>query len=129
DSAVILLIQAVGHQGMQAHAVRVVAVLGVRGWNEVCPNAAVVWTPTRACVARLGHAAARPADVEVGSITLIDAGRMGFCPAMRLVLIAAAPCLALRVLVEAVDAAPCTTSVVGAKQPLGRGPCVPCARL
>jgi hypothetical protein len=70
------------------------------------------------------YAAARHADVHVLRIARIDQDRMHLRAVGRAVLIAAAPGLALRMVVEAVDAGPRQRR----RPPIGTGPAAMCRR-
>ena len=65
DAGVVLLIEAVGQQRMQAHAMRIVPVLRVGIGQEIRTNAAIDRSPVRAGVRGLEYAAARHADIHV----------------------------------------------------------------
>src|SRR5450631_468640 len=129
DAAMVLLIEPVRHDRMQAHAVRIMA--EIRRWlrQEIRFDARVERAPIRARVGRFEYASARHADIHVIAIARVDQDRMELGSVRRSVLVTAAPCLAHRVLVEAVDAVPRRAAVLGAKQPLRRRAHVPSSRL
>ena len=84
---------------------------------------------SRAAIGRLEDAAARHADVQVLRVARIDEDRVQLRAVGRAVLVAAAPRLALRMLVEAVDTRPGRAAVGRAEQPLRRRARVPDAGL
>jgi hypothetical protein len=63
DAAVVLLVEPVGSERVQPHAVRVVAELRLRVGKECRETARVERVPVGAAVGAFEHAAARQADV------------------------------------------------------------------
>ena len=114
---------------MHPQAVRVVAELGIRIRHEIGAHAAVERLPVGAGVGRLEDAAARHPDVQVLRVARIDEDRVELGPVRRAVLVAAAPLLAVRMLVEAGDARPGRAAVGRAEEPLRRRARVPDAEL
>src|ERR1700730_10756150 len=125
DAAVILLIKTIRQDRMQPYAMRIRAEFRVRLRQETPLDPSVQRPPGRAAVARFEHASARHADVHVIGITRVDQDRMQFRTVGRSVLVIAAPRLAHRVLIEAIDAVPCGATILGAKQSLRRSARVP----
>ncbi len=129
DAAVILLVQPVGQRRVLSHAVRVVAEW--RRWlrQKGCFDAGIERAPIgprhRSIRTRL-HSTCR---YTCGSIARVDEYGMQRRTVGRAVLVAAAPRLAHRMLVESIDAAPCRAAIVGSKQSLRRSAGVPHARL
>src|SRR5881398_2672908 len=101
--------------------------IGIR--KEVCPHSAIEWLPIRAFVLRFEDAATGHADIHMLGIARIDQDGMKLRPVRRSVLIATAPCLALRMFVEAVDAMPVRAAIIRAEQPLRRSAGIPCSWL
>ena len=118
DAAVILLIETIRQRRVHPHAMRVVTVFGVGIGQKVRPHAPIERPPICAAVVRFEHASAGHPDIYVFGIARIDQHRMQLGPVGRCVLVAATPRLALRMVVESVDAAPRGTSVFGAEQSL-----------
>ncbi len=114
---------------MHPHAVRIVPVFGIRIGEEVGTHAFVQRMPVGARIGRFEDAAARHPDVEMLRITRVDQDRVELRAIRRAVLVAAAPGLALRMLVEAVDAHPGRAAVGRAEESLRRRARVPHARL
>src|SRR5205807_1290156 len=115
--AVILLVQTIGRERMQPHAVHVVAVLRVLDGKEIGRDALVERPPGLSAVRALERAADRDADVEMPGIARIDVDRVQRRAAGRpLLLLAADPDDAHRVGVEAGDAFPGDAAVIGAEQ-------------
>ena len=129
DAAVVLLVQAVGPQRMQAHAVRIVAELGVGIGEEVAVAARVERLPVGAAVGALEHAAARQPDVEVRGVARVDDHRVQHRPVGRVLLRPLGPRLPHRVVVPAAHRLPRVAAVVGAEQALRRAAGVPDAGL
>ena len=132
DAAVILLIEAVGQRGVHSHAVRVVTVFGIGIGQKVRSHTAIERLPIGAAIVGFEHASTRHADVDVLGIARIDQHRVQLGAVGRCVLVAAAPCLALWVIVEPIDAAPRGAAVFGAEESLRRGSGIPdagCGRM
>ena len=125
DAAVILLIKTIRQDRMQPYAMRIMTEFRRRLRQEIRLDPGVQRPPGRAAVARFENASARHADVHVIGITGVDQDRMQFRTVGRSILVVAAPGLAHRVLVEAIDADPRGAAIFGAKQSLGRGARVP----
>src|SRR6202165_2046715 len=125
DAAVILLIKTIRQDRMQPYAMRIMTEFRRRLRQEICLDPGVQRPPGRAAVARFENASARHTDVHVIGITRVDQDRMQFRTVGRSVLVIAAPRLAHRVLVEAIDADPRGAAIFGAKQSLRRGASVP----
>jgi len=128
--AVVLLVQAVGREGMQPHAVHVVAVLRVLDGKEIGGDALVERPPGLSAIRALERSADRDADVEMPGVARIDVDRVQGRAARRpLLLLAADPDDAHGVGIEAGDAFPSDTAVIGAEQSRRRDACVPGAGL
>src|SRR5262249_24581128 len=72
DAAVVLLIKNVRCNRMQANAVRIMAILGMRIGQKVGCASGIQGLPIRALVGTIEHAAARHADIEVPRIPRIN---------------------------------------------------------
>jgi hypothetical protein len=94
--------------------------IGVR--LEECLHAFVKRGPIGAAIARLEYAAARHADVEVLRIARIDQHRVQLRAVRRSVLVAAAPRLALRMLVETFTPVQLAPPSVERNKPCGEVP-------
>ena len=121
----VLLIQPVGRSRGEPDAMRIVPVFGVRIGHEKRFDAFVERPPVRAAVGRLEYAAAGHPDVHVAGIARIDEDRVQLWAVRRAVLIAAAPRLALRMLVEAIDTGPGRAAVSRPEQALRRRSGIP----
>src|SRR6185369_627785 len=116
----VLLIESIRVARMEAHAMWIVPErrVGVRHEQRFHPF--VQRVPVAATIVRLEHPAARHADVDMAWIAGIDENRVELRAVRRAVLIAAAPRLALRMIIEAVDAGPSRAAVGGTEQTLRR---------
>src|SRR4051812_5546573 len=105
---------------MQAHAMRILAVLGKRVGKEIGARALVEWFPVRAAVGAFKYAARRHADVKMLRVTRIDIDGMQLGAVGGAVLIAAGPLRIHRVVIEAGYPLPGIAAVLAAEQSLRR---------
>src|SRR5439155_13020100 len=118
DAAMVLLIEAVRMPGRKTYAMRIMTVFGTRIRQKIRANAFVQRLPIGARVHGLEHAARRHSDVQMLRIARVDEDGVQLGAIGGTILIAAAPRLALRMLVEAIDAFPGCAAVGRAEQPL-----------
>src|SRR6266581_3018379 len=104
------------------------AILRVRLREEIRLYAVIERTPVAAAVVGLEDSSAGHADIHVRRIARIDLNRMQLRTVRRAVLVAAAPCLTLRMLVEAIHSPPRCSVVVRHEQSLRRRSRIPDAR-
>src|SRR5262249_48855768 len=129
NAAMVLLIEDVRIERMQPHAMRVMAVFGVRDGDKIGPAPRVERLPVGAFVHALEDSAARHPDVHVIRVARINVDRMHLRPVRRAVAQAAGPRRPHRMIVESGDRFPGVSAVFRAEQTLRRRARIPDARL
>ena len=104
---------------------RVMAVFGIRLRQEIRFYAAIERTPIATGVLRLEHPSTGHADIHVRRISRIDLNGVELRTVRCAVLVAAAPCLALRMRIESFHSPPRSAVIVGHEKTLRRRPRVP----